>query len=313
MLALNLIIIASGLLVGFACFHFMVSSQLGTWFYLERLGDRLRFFFSPYGPRNMVVLTGLSGETSLYVNAEIKATKKGYVVTTPEGVIHTPMLRKHILSILESGVVPRVPSPYGLGWRVLAGWMTAFIWGYYGIILATPEIGPTLDFIVPLVLLFNIVIYMAGVVLSKLTTPNIEVYSLVAKAVNPPTIEAIPAVGPLGISPIEAAKLEGTEISIKVDKEAVKALEEIKETLGVDVHAAAELLTSAHLLRLYRQKIGSILARISPLIEAERLVSRVEMLRLAVPRLIIVLLIFGLGLLVGWALGGGDIVFGPPP
>lgn len=310
-LLLNLFFVVSGVFVGFAWFYYMVNSQVGEWFHLSNWRQRLNFFLSPFPPQNMVVLVGLSGEARVYVNAEIKSTEKGYTITTPEGVIYSPVLKPKLISILESAVVPRVFTPYALGWRVLAGWMVGFLWGYYGIVLATPEIGFNIDFMIPVILLLNYAIYMMGNVLSKLTTPNMETHVLTAKAVNPPTITAIPTVGPLGMSPVEAAKLENIPIQVKVDKEAVKTLEEIKETLGVDTHAAAELLASAHLLRLYRQKIASILARITPLIEAERVTTRIELLRLAVPRLIIVLLIFGLGLLVGWALGGGDIVFAP--
>ncbi len=310
-LLLNLFLVATGVLVGFLWFYWLVSNQVKEWFHLPKLGDRFRFFLSPYPPNNMVVLVGLSGEARVYVDAEIKSTERGYTINTPEGVIYTPVLKPKLLSILESAIVPRVYTPYALGWRALSGWMVGFLWGYYGIILATPEITLSIDFIVPLILLFNYVVYLMGNVLNKLTTPNMETHVLTANAINPPTIKALPAVGPLGLSPVEAAKLRKEKIEVKVDKEAVKALEEIRETLGVDSHAAAELLTSAHLLRLYRQKIGSMLARVAPLIEAERVVSKVELLRLAVPKLVVVIIIFVLGLIVGWALGGGDIVFAP--
>ena len=314
-LLINTLFVLSGVLVGYAWFYYSVHTQVGEWFHLRDKRSRWSFFLSPYPPKNMLVLTSLSGQSDIYVDVEVKASKDGWTIEAPAGIISTPLLPKHYISMLEGALVPGVPSPYALAWRCLSGWMIGFIWGYYGIVLTTPQelFGFTLEFLIPIILLINYIVYMFGAVFTRLSTRNMETYVLVATALNPPAIHAVPAVGPLGISPIEYAQLTGGNISIKVDKEAVKALEEIKEALGVkEPHAGAELLATAHLLRLYRQKIASILARIQPLIETERLVSRVEALRLMIPKPAWLLLAFIIGLLLGWALGGGDVIVSTP-
>lgn len=315
-LLLNIAFVGLGVLVGYAWFYLSVHTQVGEWFHLRNRRERLWYFLSPFPPRNMLVLTGVSGDTQIWVDVDVHATEGGYMLETPAAIVITPVLKKTYISMLESSIVPGVYSPYALAWRCLSGWMVGFLFSYYSIILATPPelFGLTLEFLIPVILLINYIVFMFGSVFTRLTTRGIETYVLVATALNPPSIHAVPAVGPLGISPVEYAQLTGGNISIKVDKEAVKALEEISSMLGVkEPHAGAELLASAHLLRLYRQKIASLLGRIQPLVEAERILGRAEALRLMIPRTVFLLIAFLIGLALGWALGGGDIVVSTPP
>lgn len=309
----NMLLVFSGIPLGFIFWYIMVARQVGDWMHLRNFWDRLNFFFMPFPPKNVIAILWPNGNVDVHVDAEVNSDSGGYTIRIPGGLLWTPKLPWKTLSLIETGVVPRVPTPYALTWRVLAGWMFAWIWGYYALIMPAETISLTApEFFMPITTLVALVIYIFTIFKSVIT-PNVPTTMLVVRSIIGNVMHAEPAEGPLGVSPIEKARLRGEKIVIKVPENAERIFNEIRRMLRVPPDAAAEILAKLNLFAVYRKSLTGMQAHYKPLHEIAKAYVQMNVVRITVGRAILIAVIAGIAFLAGWALGGGAIVIAPAP
>ncbi len=295
---------------GFAAF--LVLARSYGWQYLRTFGDRLAFFFAPYPPRNMVVVQKMGGEEEVYYDAEIEKHEKGYKIALPGVVIAAPKIFPKLLEILATGVVPGKPSPYGVGWRVVLGWSVAWLTSYY-IALWSYSIYDWNTFTVTLFMAsIMILVYLAGVILYRLRTPNVQFIGLMITGAEMPVYHAVPVCGPLGAPPTECLRIiKDAKLEWHVPEELKSIFEQWLKRFKNDASKTAAFFERAMEPEIYRRALSECLASMQSMRQAARSYIRLTFMRLTVPRILLLLLVFAVGLAVGYALSGGGVAVVP--
>ena len=296
------------ILLGFLLFVQLVRSRWqGNWLWLETWGDRLAFFLWPRPPVNAVKLITLSGEQLLLYNVSINERKEQVIIDTPLGKVTTPEKASTVLP-LTAIYLPGKPNPMTLVVYAMAGLIGAWLAYYYGYLLMGLE--PNAVFIT-LTIVFFAYVYMYY---QAASTSGVEYHEYEVRGLAPPFLHAIPS--STMISPLRASRYTGTPILIRVSKSVQEALDLVKKALGVEeTSQAAELLALGEAYDTVVKKAVSLRvhsSRIQEALGAFQTLS-IQLGRITIGKVALMFFVFVVGVLVGWALGGGGIMIGPPP
>jgi len=300
---------------GFFTFVMLVRGQLGgDWGWLKTIGEKLGFQLAPSPPQNMVVLTELDGSTHVYYNAKIEKTRNAWEIQLPHAKFLAPKIKESWSDLLGSNYPVPESTPYNLAIRAIGGLMVGAYMIYLlaisgGMGLAQTEAGQAaLVAMAILSIAHTLLAYRMAMV------PNLKVIEIVEWGITSPgTRYALPSIGARGMSPVEFAKLKAYELKVEVPKEVQELYKRLLERYKHEDIALAKLLAKAEeserlkveLTQLKRSEIYSQqLARAYLLQHA---------IRVAFSRPLALFLAMVIGVVIGYALGGGDIVFVSQP
>ncbi len=292
-------------LIGFLFFVFMVQSRWGTWLWLHSWGERLAFFMWPRPPLRVVKLTFLDGTQYLLYNPAIEEQRGSAYIETPWGAVRVPELAKIVLP-MTAIFLPGAPNPLTLVVYAMSGLIAMWLSYYYGYLLLGLE--PTDTFIL-IALILMIYVYLWY---QTASTTGVEYHSYEVRGLAPPAIHAVPSSELVG--PLKAAKYWNTPIHVKISRQAREALYMIRDALGVqDVNEAASILAKAEFMETILQKSSELRVNAQRVQEAldAMIKLRIHLGRITVGKVALMFFVFLVGLLVGWALGGGSVVIAP--
>ncbi|MEB3787430.1 MAG: hypothetical protein GSR78_01590 [Desulfurococcales archaeon] len=295
------------ILIGFLVFAQLVRSRWkGDWLWLETWGERLGFFLWPRPPANIVKLITLSGEQLLLYNVPIRERKEQVIIDTPLGKVTSPEKASTVLP-LTAVYLPSRPSPMVLVAYALAGLIAAWLVFYYGY-LALGFKPDTVFVTLTIVMLAYVYMYYQAA-----SSNGVEYHEYEVRGLAPPFMHAVPSSAM--VSPLKAAKYTGTPILIRVSKSVQEALDLVKKALGVEeTSQAAELLALGEAYDTVVKKAVSLRVHSSRIQEAlgafQTLTFSIG--RITVGKAVLALVIFLIGVFVGWALSD-KLVIGPPP
>ncbi len=298
---------------GFLTFVVLVRSQLGgDWAWLRTLGERFSFFLSPRPPENMVVMTYLDGRSEVFYNVKIERVRRGWEVRLPHATYFAPKIKESWTDLLGSNYPVRQSTPYNIAIRAIGGLMTG---AYIVYILA---ISNAFDYVQTeagrsvLVASALLAIFYTVLAYRQAMVPNLRVVELVEWGISPAGRYALPSIGPRGMSPIEYAKLQGYELKVEVPSEVRELFEKLRERYQRDDIALAKMLAKAEEAEKLKVEIGEVKRREVYSREIARHMVLTQVFRFSIPRLAVIVLVLLVGVLIGYALGGGSIVFVPP-
>jgi len=296
-------------LVGYMVFEYMIRSRWGGYaLWLQSAGERLSFFMWPRPPYNIVHLIMPNGDHALLYNLNIRERKDGVLIETPLGYLRSPEKGSTVLP-LTAVYLPGYPNPMSLVVYAIAGLITAWIVYYYGYLFLGLPTDATFG-ILSLVFMFYIYLYY-----NAASTSGVEYHEYEVRGLAPPYLHAIPS--STVTSPIKQAKYLNIPIHIRVTKTAREALEAIKNALGVSSESEiAELLATGEFTEIVMRKAAALKVEAT---RVQEIFSAFHNLRFAfgrftVGRAVLLLIVFIIGVAVGFALsGGGGLAIGPPP
>ena len=303
------ILLPVSLLLGFSVFSYLVNSRWGgDWLWLTSWSERLGFYFWPRPPYNVVKLVMLNGTPVLLYNLPVKERKNSIEIETPLGILSSPDKGSTVLP-LTSIYIPGIPNPMTLVVYAIAGLIFSWIFFYYGYLF----LGlPTDSSFATLALVLMIYIY---VYYNAAASNGVEYHSYEIRGLAPPYLHAVPSSEVVG--PLKAAKYNNTSIIIRVTKSVKEALGNLKRALGVEsTSEVAELLALGEFVDVIMKKATMLKVEAT---RVEETFGAFHNLRLAVGRItigraVLLLIVFIIGVAVGFALGGGGgLAIGPPP
>ena len=295
---------------GFAAF--LVLARSYGFQYLRGFRDRLAFFFAPYPPRNMLVLQRLGGDVEIHYDVEVEKHEKGYKITLPGAVVTAPQVFVKQLEILATGVVPEKPSPYGIGWRAVLGWSVAWLTSYY-IALWSYSVYNWDTFTVTLFMAsIMILVYLAGVILYRLRTPNVPFIGLMTVGSNMPIYNAVPICGPLGAPPTECLRIiKNAKLEWHVPAELKDVFQKWLKRFKDDASATAAFFERALEPEIYRRSLSECINSMRTMRQTARAYVKLTFMKLTLPRALLLILVFVVGLVLGYVLAGGAITVVP--
>lgn len=294
------------MLSGFLVFSYLAGSR-GNWLWLTSWGMRLGFFLWPRPPLKIVKLTMLDGGQLLLYDPVVRERRDGLQIETPLGIVSTPGKGSTVLP-LTAIYVPGIPNPMTLIVYALAGLISAWLTYYYGYLLLGLEVDATFATLALVLMLYIYMYYNAA------STSGVEYHSYEIRGLAPPFLHAVPSSEVVG--PLKTAKWSNTPILIRVTDKAREGLETLKRALGVeDAGQVAELMATGELFHVVIQKATALKAGATRVSEALGAFNTLEFRigRLTLGRTALMLLVFLVGIIVGWALGGGTVVVSPVP
>ena len=303
--------------VGFSFFAFAatVRSQLGgDWGWLRGLGDKLGFQLGPRPPGNMVVLTELDGSTHAYYNVRIERGRNGYEIHLPHAKYLAPRIKESWSDLLGSNYPVPESTPYNLAIRAIGGLMVGAYMIYLmaisgGLGLVETQAGQA-------ALVAATILAIAHTLLAYKTAmvPNLKVIELVEWGISSPgTRYALPSIGPRGMSPVEYAKLQGHELKVEVPGEVRELWERLLKRYEHEDLALARLLAKAEEAERLKVEISAVKRREVYSQQMAKAYFLQHAIRIAFSRPLALFLAIVVGIVIGYALGGGDIVFVSQP
>ncbi|MEB3861473.1 MAG: hypothetical protein GSR84_04545 [Desulfurococcales archaeon] len=301
---------------GFFTFVALVRSQLGgDWGWLRSMGERLAFFLAPTPPRNMVILTELDGETHAYYNVKIEKADKAYEIHLPHAKYLAPKIKESWSDLLGSNYPVPESTPYNLAIRAIGGLMVGAYMIYLmaisgGLGLVETQAGQAaLVAAAILAVAHTLLAYRSAMI------PNLKVVELVELGISSPgTRYALPSIGPRGMSPVEFAKLQAYELKVEVPREVKELYERLLQRYKHEDLALAKLLALAEEAERLKVEISEVKRREVYSQQMARAYFLQHAIRVAFSRPLALFLAVVIGIVIGYALGGGDIVFvGQPP
>ena len=300
---------------GFFTFVVLVKGQLGgDWGWLRSMGERLAFFLTPTPPRNMVILTELDGETHAYYNVKIEKADKVYEIHLPHATYLAPKIKESWSDLLGSNYPVPESTPYNLAIRAIGGLMVGAYMIYLmaisgGLGLVETQAGQA-------ALVAATILAIAHTLLAYKTAmvPNLKVIELVEWGVSSPgTRYALPSIGPRGMSPVEYAKLQAYELKVEVPREVQELYQRLLERYKHEDLALAKLLALAEEAERLKVEISEVKRREVYSQQMARAYFLQHAIRIAFSRPLALFLAVLVGIMIGYALGGGDIVFVSQP
>ncbi len=301
---------------GFFTFVALVRGQLGgDWGWLRSMGERLAFFLTPTPPRNMVILTELDGETHAYYNVKIEKADKVYEIELPHAKYLAPKIKESWSDLLGSNYPVPESTPYNLAIRAIGGLMVGAYMIYLmaisgGLGLVETQAGQAaLVAAAILAVAHTLLAYRSAMI------PNLKVVELVELGISSPgTRYALPSIGPRGMSPVEFAKLQAYELKVEVPREVKELYERLLQRYKHEDLALAKLLALAEEAERLKVEISEVKRREVYSQQMARAYFLQHAIRIAFSRPLALFLAVVIGIVIGYALGGGDIVFvGQPP
>jgi len=296
------------LLTGYLFFELQARKWGPDAFWLKTAGERLNIFLWPSPPRNVVRIIMPNGMDALLYNVNVEEKRDGVIVNTPLGKLRAPETGKLLLP-LTAIYLPGRPSPMTLVVYALSGLIAAWLTYYYGYLVLGLEANATFGLIAAMLLAHIYLYYRAAS-----TTAMTEYHEYEVTGLAPPFLHAVPR----NISPVRRAKYLNQPILIRVTKTAKESMKNLKRALSLQSDSeVAELLATGELVEVLFQNATRIRAGA---MRVEKLLTSFEKARLAfsmgritVGKVALMALMFIVGLVVGLAMGGTDIVVGPPP
>lgn len=296
-------------LIGFLTFEYMIRTRWGGYaLWLHSISERLSFYTWPRPPWNIVRIIMPNGDQALMYNVKVEEGKQGVTIETPLGLLKSPEKGSTVLP-LTAIYVPGLPNPLSLVVYAVAGLITmwlAFYYGYLFLGLPTDAAFYTLTIVL---MLYIYAYYNAA------STSGVEYHEYEVRGLAPPYLHAIPS--STITSPIRQAKYLNIPIYIKVSKAAKDALETVKRALGVKSdNEAAELLAKGEFTEVIMEKATALRVEATRVEEAFNGFRNLRFAfgRFTVGRAVLLLIVFIIGMAVGFALGGGGgLAIGPPP
>jgi len=268
--------------------------------------ERLSFFLWPRPPRNVVRIIMPNGQDALLYNLNVEEKQDGIIINTPLGKLRAP--EKAALNLPIASIhLPGKPSPMLLVIYAITGLAIWFMTYYYGYLFSGFETNAFYWFYTILLGLFIYIYYTAAS--STAMTEYLEF-----EGIAPPFLHAVPR----NISPVRRAKYLNQPILIRVTKTAKESMRNLKRALSLQSDSeVAELMATGELVEVLFQNATRIRAGA---MRVEKLLTSFEKARLAfsmgritIGKVALMFMMFIVGLAVGLALGGTDIVVGPPP
>lgn len=292
-------------LLGFLFFSYMVWSRWRSWLWLRGWGERLAFFAWPRPPWRVVRLTFLDGSQQLIYNPKIEEYRDGAEIETPWGIVRVPELAKTVLP-MTAIFLHGMPNPMSLVIYTMSGLIAMWLSYYYGYLLLGYEATETFALISVILMLYIYAWYQAA------STSGVEYHEYEVRGLSPPAIHAVPSSSMVG--PMKAAKYWNTPIHIRISRQAKTALYRIKDALGVkDVNEAASILAKAEFMETILQKSVDLKQTAKRVEEALESMVRLRVYtgRITLGRTVLMIIVFALGIIIGWALSGGSVVVVP--
>ncbi len=310
--------LAAGLL-----FFIMLSRQNPA--YLRGLRDHVAYYFAPFGPQLMVLVKRLDSSVALYYDVVVEASERGHIIQTEDGstyVSRTDPRRGELVALVDARGPVGVPSPFGYTWRVLAGWMVssivlwiAFVNTFLDAIIRGVQPG-AVEWLMFMALVLDL-FYVFGIIMPRLYTPSVHMTGLVEAGFNPPYTVVVPSCSPWDTTPVDqCVNMLGGRIGIMVPQSLKELLEELRKEHGSYTLAAAIAAKLDEGVRA-RKTITELKRRMFVETEAAKALIRAEgwkyLFHLTLPRALLLLLVFALGLALGLALGGDYVITTQPP
>ena len=297
--------------------------------HLSGFKDILTFFFAPWGPKLMLVVKDLAGRIEMYYDRDVTITKsaKGYVIDAlgKQYIAHEdPESTADLVSLADARGPIGYPSPFGLAWRALAGWMCGIGLAWVALsatlisdaTLPQPKVTPwdwvaLIGFIVDMLMVF-------GVVMQRIYMPQLKLAALIEYGINGPYAAVTKGCSPYDSEPVDkcVARLGG-RVVVKVPESVRQYLEALASRIGSHALSAA-LLSLIDMVPSYRKSLAELRREQRTIKEMARELVSAEFIRYVTkPTLGKVLfwaLLFLIGVGVGYAVGSTwSISTHPPP
>ncbi|NPA96178.1 MAG: hypothetical protein GXO32_01085 [Crenarchaeota archaeon] len=316
---------AAAPLIGFLFFYSMARAHGLA--HLETLRDALRFFLSPFGPRLMIVLKDLAGRIEMLFDrdARIFKSSRGYVIDA-RGVQYVidedPDQVAELISLADARGPPGYPSPFGLAWRCLMGWMVAIAFAWVALVLTfiddVASGRPVSSYSwICLLLFINYFTLLLGNVMPRIYSPSTRFLGLVEVGIEPPYRRVAIGCSVFDSQPVDrCVERLGGKIVINVPSSVKEFLDAIAKKIGSYALASA-ILALIDMVPTLRKSIAELRREQRTVKEMARELVAAEFYRyIARPTLGKVLFwtfLFALGLVVGYVIGSSWIVSTTPP
>ncbi len=310
-------------LIGFATWLAFTAGH--GFLYLEGFRDKLAFFFSPWMPRWYVLLKHVDGSVEQFFDVRVEKGRGRYLLRLGSAGEVMAVMEKDPdevavpLSIWDARGPPGMPSPYGLGWRVLVGWAVAVYIAFlaFDFTFIGARGGPGVEGWLSLMVFMLEFSYMWQL-LREMQLPRAKYLGLVAVGVNPPHLRVVPELSVFDPRP-PAAMLEmlARRMEIVVPRELGKIIEKLKERLGTDEAVAAWIAAQAEMATIWRKSLAEVRSEMTTVRTVARRMVRMqglrELFRPSLGKVMVWLLIFGLGAVIGYVFGSSWALSASPP
>lgn len=257
------------------------------------------------------MLTYLDGKSEVFYNVKIEKVKRGWEVRLPHATYFAPKIKESWTDLLGSNYPVRQSTPYNIAIRAVGGLMTG---AYIVYVLAVSNVFDYIQTEAGRAVLMStalLAVFYTILAYRQAMVPNLRVIELVEWGISPAGRYALPSIGPRGMSPVEYAKLQGYDLKVEVPREVRELFEKLRERYQRDDIALAKILAKAEEAEKLKVEISEVKRREVYSREIARHMILTHVFRVTTPRLAVMIVIFLVGMAIGYALGGGDIVFVP--
>ena len=292
--------------------------------YLRGFRDKLSFFISPWMPRWYVLLKHINGEVEQFYELRAEKSRGKYLLRLGKGELIAVMEKDPDeaavpISIWDARGPPGMPSPYGLAWRAIVGWAFAVYIAFLAFdFTALGHKGPMPTEGWLSLLVFTLEFSYLWQLFAKMNMPMSKYLGLVVVGVNPPHLRVVPELSVFDPrAPVELLGMLARKLEIVVPKELTRVIEKLKERLGTDEAVASWIAAQAEMAVIWRKNVAEIRDEMRTVkTVARRMIRTRELRELSRPslgKIMIWLLILGVGIVIGYVFGSSWAISAHPP
>ena len=312
-------------LIGFLMFVYTVAVSRHGFLYIRSWAERLAFFFSPYGPPWYILVKMIDGRIEAFYNATIVKGTRTYLLKLGELILvmdSDPDEEAVSLSLWDARGPSGMSSPYGLAWRVILSWGVAVYASFLAFdftFLSSAVSGtaiPAEGWATLMIFLLELMYMM--MLLRHMQVPSTKYLGLIVVGVDPPHMRAVPELSASDPRPPARmlARL-GRKVVFNVSPGLEKLIAKLRERLGSDEAVVNWLVEQAELAVLWRKNLAEIRDEMRTVRTVARRMVRMwelrDITRPSFSKLLVWLLFFGIGAVVGYVFGSSWAVSAQPP
>lgn len=321
-----LIWIISALPVGMLFYFFQIRRIKA---HLRGIGDYLRFFFWPFGPKRMLIIQELDGNFSVFYDDDFEeiASERRAVIRTRYGDEYVSQLpfseATKVVSLYDAKGPEGYPSPFSLSWRwVVGAAVTVFLLYVAWIISVIPAIeivpmqigGMVVNIaqvrpVDPWEVTVTTTLFMFSLMwlilnINRMDDKTIQYCLFQAYGINPPHQLIAPVPISSNVSVLKYFQLIGREVSIVIPSDVKTLLDEVEDKTG-NRSLAAIILAKLSLANTWRQSLAEALRESLKIFKAGETSAAIRLNMTSIQRKMIPMLAitFIVGIILGFAAG----------
>ncbi len=309
--------------LGFGFWLFFTATH--GFLYLDSLRKKLGFYLAPYAPPWFILLKHVDGKVEQFYDVRVWKGRSTHLLRLGEYVVTmdvNPHEASIMVSLTDARGPPGQPSPYGLAWRVLVGWAFALYmcflsWDFTFLARVIDGLQPSWEGWLSLTALIVILVYFFHV-LHQINIPQTRYLGLIVVGVDPPHLHVVPELSVFDPKPpVRGLKLLARNVVINVPESLEHVIEKLRERLGTDEAVAAWVAAKAELADIWRKNLAEVREEMASVRTVARRMIRMkelrELTRPSLSRILLLLVVFLAGLVVGYLVGSSWAVSLTPP